>query len=95
MYFHTIMLYKKRHQYQHKLKRKYTNDTNARICEQLYHQDWIELYNEPDVHKNAELVQKTMCCIVNEICPPRKIRIREDNQKWETDLTRKIRHAWN
>ena len=39
-----------------------------------------------DVHKKAGLFQKTMCCIVNEICPARKIRVREDNPKWETDF---------
>ena len=62
---------------------------------QLYHQDWSELYNEPDVHKKAELFQNTMCCIVNEICPPRKICVREDNPKWETDISCKIRRARN
>ena len=87
--------YTKKHQYQYKTKRKYTNDTKARICEQLYHQDWSELYYEPDIHKKEELFQKMMCCIVNEICPPRKIRVRVDNPKWETDLTRKIRRARN
>ena len=61
-------------------------NTKARICEQLYHQHGSELYIEPDVHKKAEAFQKTMCCTVNEICPPRKICVREDNPKWETDL---------
>ena len=39
--------------------------------------------------KTRNYFKKRMCCIVNEICPPRKIRIREDNQKWETYLTQK------
>ena len=87
--------YTKKHQYQFKTKREYTNDTKARICEQLYHQDWSELYIESNVSKKTELFQKMMCCIVNEICPPRKICVGEDNPKWETDLTCKIRRARN
>ena len=36
-----------------------------------------------------------MYCIVNEICPPRKLRIRENNLKQETDLTSKIKRSQN
>lgn len=33
--------------------------------------------------------------IVNRHCPLRKVRVRDDNPPWETNLTRKIRRARN
>ena len=87
--------FKKKHEYKYKTKRLYKHDTKAKLAEQLYNHDWSDLYGEPDVHKKAALFQTSMRKIVDNTCPTRRVRVRDDDPAWESDLTCKIRRARN
>ena len=87
--------YIKHRKYIYKAKRSYKRDTKLKLAEALHQVDWTSVYEANDVHEKAEKFQTQVVVIANQICPLKKVRVREDNPKWETSVTSKIRRARN
>ena len=79
----------------YKEKRSYKRDTKLKLAEALHQVDWTSVYEANDMHEKADKFQTQVVGIANQICPLKKVRVREDNPKWETSDTSKIRRARN
>ena len=79
----------------YKQKRVYERNNKQQLVEARYAVDWQCVYSESDVNRKGEVFQSMVTSNVNNVCPMKQKRVREDDPSWETTLTAKIRRARN
>ena len=89
----------------HPLKRNINFSTNLNVPllkgvklglgKRLAGQAWDSVLNASDVDDEVLALHTTINRILDELCPLKKIRVRDDDPSWENKLTRKLRSCKN
>ena len=87
--------FQKRRQFHYKLKRQYSPSVKNRIGVLLAQQSWDSVLHESHVNDKVVKFHQIIDNILDTVCPVKKVRVRDDDPKWETSLTRKLRNCKN
>ena len=87
--------FQKKHQFQYKFKRSFTKGVKLGLGKRLAGQAWDSVLNASDVDDEVLALHTTINRILDELCPLKKIRVRDDDPSWENKLTRKLRSCKN
>ena len=77
------------------MKRSFTENAKLGIATQLAEQSWDDVLEAQDVDEKVAAMHNIIKDILDNLCPLKRVRVREDDPKWETQLTRKLRNCKN
>lgn len=81
--------------YVYKTKRISKPSAKALVSQSLMNVNWTPILQESNLDNKVSKFYAIVFQILDSHCPVKQVRIREDDPKWETDVTRKIRRARN